>query len=282
MLRLLLILFCTHLYADDQLSHFRIKRYFVQRAQAMQMEMGERFPDELRPYIGFQFIQISNDNLIDNRGSQVDAIGVPGLVTLKADTWLSFIESDINLDLLILHELYRMAGINDDSYRLSLPLYRDFYTSEETSNLYCDLNETLFENYYQTRDYRVTGRASLGSSGGVLIINTMNRQGPHQAVYDNARAQAETKCREEGYPDGFQIIETGGIRMERSYSNGFRREGAQMRIKVRCQRLSQRRLSRGSRRELLCEKVENCRNLLDRFGAHKQIEKLENDHQRCF
>lgn len=280
MIRILLLLLSFQVLADDQVTDFRIKRFFVQRAQMMKMEMGERFPSELSDFIGFQYINVTRETLVDNRGSQVDAIGVPGSVTLKAESWLEFIESDINLDLLILHELYRMAGIDDDSYIRSMPLYLEFYSDSDSGRLYCDLNETLFETYYQARDFRVTGRANIGN--GPLIINTMSGGGSHRDAYNNALAEGEAKCVEEGFPDGFRVVDTGSIRIGSSNTNGFRRSGAEIRIKVRCLRQSQRRLSRRQRRELLCEKVINCQQLLSQMNANDQINTLTDDYGRCF
>ena len=58
----------------------------------------------------------------DNSGSMVDAIGIPGLVTLNAARWLDHFEKNRDIYYLVFHEMLRSAAIDDDNYVLSKAL----------------------------------------------------------------------------------------------------------------------------------------------------------------
>lgn len=64
-------------------------------------------------------VVVSELPLLDNTGSDVDAIGVPGQVVLNKKAWYSHFESQRDIYFLVLHELLRSAGINDDNYVIS-------------------------------------------------------------------------------------------------------------------------------------------------------------------
>ncbi len=67
-------------------------------------------------------VSVTERILIDNSGSKVDAIGVPGLVTLSKNEWAEHFEKDRDVAYLVFHEMLRSAGINDDNYMVSKSL----------------------------------------------------------------------------------------------------------------------------------------------------------------
>jgi hypothetical protein len=57
--------------------------------------------------------------LYDNRGSRVDAIGVPGRIELDGGVWFRYSELKAKRHRLVFHEMLRAAGIDDDENRIS-------------------------------------------------------------------------------------------------------------------------------------------------------------------
>jgi hypothetical protein len=74
---------------------------------------------ELELTLDIQKINVTEKDLIDNTGSLVDAIGVPGLVTLQSESWFEHFEKERDVYYLVFHEMLRSAGVNDDNYRIS-------------------------------------------------------------------------------------------------------------------------------------------------------------------
>lgn len=64
-------------------------------------------------------IALTNDILIDNTGSVVDAIGVPGLIILNSASWLDHFEKERNVYYLVLHEMLRSSAVDDDDFVIS-------------------------------------------------------------------------------------------------------------------------------------------------------------------
>jgi hypothetical protein len=67
-------------------------------------------------------IAVAEGELKDNGGSDVDATGVPGLVTLRKEIWVEHFEKERDVYYLVFHEMLRSAGYNDDNYVYSQPL----------------------------------------------------------------------------------------------------------------------------------------------------------------
>jgi hypothetical protein len=64
-------------------------------------------------------IVVTNDLLMDNTGSIVDAIGVPGLVILSGANWLDHFEKERNVYYLVFHEMLRSLAVDDDDFVIS-------------------------------------------------------------------------------------------------------------------------------------------------------------------
>lgn len=78
---------------------------------------------ELGQALDYNRIDISLTPLIDNSGSFVDAIGVPGKITLDQQAWAAHFDGRRDIYFLVLHEMLRSNGINDDNYILSKKIY---------------------------------------------------------------------------------------------------------------------------------------------------------------
>lgn len=77
---------------------------------------------ELEMTLDIQKINVTDQDLIDNTGSLVDAIGIPGSVTLQAEPWFEHFEKERDVYYLVFHEMLRSAGVNDDNYKISQAL----------------------------------------------------------------------------------------------------------------------------------------------------------------
>lgn len=75
--------------------------------------------DELKATLTTERIALTNEILIDNTGSVVDAIGVPGLIILNSASWLDHFEKERNVYYLVLHEMLRSSAVNDDDFVIS-------------------------------------------------------------------------------------------------------------------------------------------------------------------
>ncbi len=78
-------------------------------------------PEELRDYLDIKIIKLSTEVLTDNGGSKVDAIGEPNSITLyegkesEGTGWYGIYQRN-EAEKLVLHEMLRAHGINDDNY----------------------------------------------------------------------------------------------------------------------------------------------------------------------
>jgi hypothetical protein len=77
---------------------------------------------ELRRAFDETEIIVKDDMLVDNRGRVVDAIGEPGRVILSRGRWVETVYREFDMDRLVFHELLRVAGVDDDNYRISASL----------------------------------------------------------------------------------------------------------------------------------------------------------------
>lgn len=77
---------------------------------------------DLKATLTTERIVVTNDILMDNTGSIVDAIGVPGLVILNSSSWLDHFEKERNVYFIVFHEMLRSLAVNDDDYVISKDL----------------------------------------------------------------------------------------------------------------------------------------------------------------
>lgn len=91
------------------------------RGQALVAEHLLQIAD-LKATLDIGVISVQEGILIDNNGSVVDALGVPGKITLSQDRWMAHFENGRDVYFLVFHEMLRAAGINDDNYVISKDL----------------------------------------------------------------------------------------------------------------------------------------------------------------
>ncbi|MBF0363184.1 MAG: DUF4360 domain-containing protein [Oligoflexia bacterium] len=64
-------------------------------------------------------IGVTQGPLIDNNGSIVDALGIPGKILLDHDKFFEHFEKDRDVYYLVFHEMLRAIAVNDDDYVIS-------------------------------------------------------------------------------------------------------------------------------------------------------------------
>lgn len=78
--------------------------------------------EALRSTLNIRVIKLSANQLTDNGGSKVDALGSVGSITLfegdklAGSGWYGIFEKADLVEKLVLHEMLRAAGVNDDNY----------------------------------------------------------------------------------------------------------------------------------------------------------------------
>lgn len=135
-----------------------IRNYFIKQGRVILDRVGES--TEFRAYLkkhehlefnllysflNTQTIQVVKNLELDNTGSVVDAIGIPGKIKLSQKTWQTYISKNIDLDRIIFHELLRAADVNDDEYRISKLI--DQPKAEEAQPYVMGYSRVLWKDY---------------------------------------------------------------------------------------------------------------------------------------
>ena len=76
----------------------------------------------LEDTLDINLIKVTEQTLIDNTGSVVDALGIVDLVTLNSSAWFEHFQNGRDVYYLVFHEMLRSAGVNDDNYIISKQL----------------------------------------------------------------------------------------------------------------------------------------------------------------
>lgn len=76
----------------------------------------------LEDTLDINLIKVTEQTLIDNTGSVVDALGVVDLITLNSGAWFEHFQNGRDVYYLVFHEMLRSAGVNDDNYIISKKL----------------------------------------------------------------------------------------------------------------------------------------------------------------
>lgn len=280
---LIFLLISTSVLANDPVSELRVKRYFVSKALSIVQRLGEDAPQGMREMANPRFVEVVSGNLIDNRGSIVDAIGFPGGVRLQRERWLSFIDQGLNVDLLVLHELFRMIGINDDSFRVSIPLFREHLDIQSQEKFYCDTNRTTISVEQVEREFWVEGTAVSQTQSRVFsTIGNSNSSVINQAK-ESALHNGAERCRQENENSEFTPLFYGNISYQNSNRNGFVRRNTTITLKIKCSYQNIVELSRRRSRELYCRKVSLCVELAKDLELNEVEDNLLNlsDREGC-
>lgn len=97
--------------------------------------------EKLRKTLDINVISTTDELLYDNRGNPVDALGSINRITLYRGTdsansgWYGLFKRDELVEKLVLHEMLRAAGVNDDNYIYSSQVL-DKYDSESFNKEY--------------------------------------------------------------------------------------------------------------------------------------------------
>lgn len=100
-----------------------VVEYLRETQQGAQLLKAHNLNDgDLDATLDIAKVSVTETPLRDNTNSVVDAIGVPGLVTLNQTAWAVHFEKERDVYYLVFHEMLRSAGVNDDNYIISAAL----------------------------------------------------------------------------------------------------------------------------------------------------------------
>ncbi|MGK0367423.1 MAG: hypothetical protein ACI9QD_000558 [Thermoproteota archaeon] len=114
--------------------------------------------EQLRSVLNIDVIQLSREPLFDNQGSAVDAIGEYRKILLYEGNsisktgWIGIFERKELVEKLVLHEILRAAGVNDDNYYYSSKVLKSHDLSLFDSRSYikwCSQSASFVESSLQ-------------------------------------------------------------------------------------------------------------------------------------
>ncbi|MCK5073643.1 MAG: hypothetical protein KAQ98_09475 [Bacteriovoracaceae bacterium] len=254
---------------SEQIKDKRIIQYFFNTGNVLLDDLQQISPDfyinnhpieieKLKDALNNGNIDLATKELVDNSGSLVDSIGVFQQVILYKKSWLEFIKSDVDIRLLVLHEILRMAAINDDNYMISKKLYGELnplQTMEDISiRPYCNLRAKKTITVIQTKKVKGKGSDSIKNTGMILIIsgNGSNSNSAWQAAIKDA----SQKCLDAGY-DEFQY-HRGTRFIGSSNNNGFKKSGIEVNVRGVCIRNKIKKRPKKEIKAEICGKINQC------------------------
>jgi hypothetical protein len=245
---LILLSFSISALAQDMRAA-RVEAFFREQAKAV-------MTPELESVLAAGMITVVKEELKDNGGSLVDAIGEPGKVTLSEERWMTFLREGRDVRLLVLHELLRMAGVNDDNYRMSRRMIPQTPIVAE-ARPYCDLRVARTVTEERTKKMTGEGFGRPPENGAIIVFGGSNQR----IAQENAILDLNEKCRAKGYLDGV-IVQGGYSSMSRENTNGFIRNETKVVMEGLCiKRVSVQRAKKDQKAEG-CQKALLCRELL--------------------
>lgn len=250
MKQFLILLFLSFSVLAQDMRAERVEAFFREQAKAV-------MTPELESVLAAGKIVVVKDELKDNGGSLVDAIGEPGKVTLSEVRWMSFLREGRDVRLLVLHELLRMAGVNDDNYLMSRHMIAQTRITVE-ARPYCDLRVARTVTEERTKKMTGEGFGRPPENGGAMVFGGSSQR----VAQENAILDLNEKCRSKGFLDGV-IIQGGYSSMSRENTNGFIRNETKVVVEGVCiKRVSVQRAKKFQKAEG-CQKALLCRDLLN-------------------
>ncbi|MBD65126.1 MAG: hypothetical protein CME62_07965 [Halobacteriovoraceae bacterium] len=240
--------------ANEDVYKIQVKNFFLHHAHQIIEELHP-LDSELVSQHDIQIItqamdeleiQVVFENLIDNSGSIVDAIGIPGKLILNGDSWLEFYKKNSDIRTLVLHEMLRVSGINDDHFKISLPVFYTLFENNtaQYKNLYCDLH--VETTYYK-------------SKFSTLSANSYMRHFSDAQV--DIRNQMENECKsKDGILDSrisFQFA------FKRRNNNGFSETVRAVEGIGQCEKRKIKKRKKRDIRQDRCFKLNSCLQLFD-------------------
>lgn len=255
-----LFLVSQSVFAED-LKSLRVKTFFNEQSEAVLESLSDSvsFKSQMKRAYQAGEVEVVESELLDNTGSLVDAIGVPGKVTLSQERWLGFIKEDRDIRLLVAHELMRMAGIPDDNYIYSRTIVKQ--TNVHTSaRSYCDLRISLTTTREVQKSITGVGYAPAPYGGNVF----MTGRGVDNSAQDDAMNAAIQDIKEKCQGQGYEKYGTGSgtLSMERRNTNGRKRVEFKVTLDGICVKDQAVRRPKSAQQLEGCKKVDLCRELL--------------------
>lgn len=257
---LAMVLLSASVFAQDMRAE-RVKIFFLDQARTV-------VTPELESVLANGEIIVFKGELRDNGGSLVDAIGEVGKVTLAEDRWMSFLREGRDVRLLVLHELLRMAGVDDDNYRVSRTMMPQAPSTLE-ARPYCDLRVTSTRIEEKTKEMSGEG---FGRSSGTGLLNTVGGSNL-RAAQENAVIDLAEKCRAKGFADGV-VAQSAYSTMESRNTNGFIRQEMKVVVDGICVKKVSVRRTRKQQKTEACYKASLCRDLLN-DGALAPLQEVD-------
>lgn len=258
---LLLFLLASIAAKAQDLRSFRVKTYFIEQAENVLRDMseGEQFKRSMSTALATSTVVVVEKELVDNTGSLVDAIGIPGKVTLSQERWLDFIKEGRDTRLLVAHELMRMAGIPDDNYVHSRKVVKQT-SPQSKSRPYCDLRVAQTTTRESRKEIRGTGYAPAPYGGNVFMSGPNVDNSAQGNAMEAAVQDIKEKCQDQGYER--YGTGQGTLSLERRNTNGRKRIEYKVTLNGICSKDQAVRRPREAQREEGCKKVSFCRELL--------------------
>lgn len=251
----------------------RLKQFIINKASSIVHEkIDDNFSKEdlLKglSILSTQNIIIEWNPLLDNRGSAVDMLGLPGSLTVDGNRIEKYIRENIDISILIIHELHRIAGINDDSYHLTKN-YLPYLKLDQTSNLYCDLNVSKTLTTIKTKSMNLNVETDAGHYGGAIVINSSVQQ----QVQNELKRNAQTKCKKKGYDQLHKIDSLGSLAIFSDCGLFGCERLAKLDAKITC---SKAQISKRKKRDIkkeACQKANICKDLFNNLSEGQEKEK---------
>ena len=246
-MKYLILIFITFSALADEARNQRAVLFFMQKAQ-------EILPSDLYSNVKAGEVVAVTEELIDNTGSLVDAIGVPGKIKLSTDRWLTFLREGRDIRLLVLHEALRLSGINDDNYLISRTMLPSTLAPEE-ERAYCDLRISRTRHEQQTKKMKGTGYGKPPTDGVIFFTGNIQRE-----LELSAEQDLRKNCLDKGYSSEVRIL-GGQMEMSRRNSNGRQQHETKLVLEGQCVKHVPVRKSKKEQSLEACRKVAICREL---------------------
>ncbi len=210
---------------------------------------------ELSQFLESSSIEVQNNDLIDNTGSLVDALGTDHKVILSANSWSEFMKAKKDIRLLVLHEVLRMAQINDDNYVHSLKALPTT-TSQNTIAPYCNLRVQTTKVVFSSKQFTGVGYTTPVTVG----YFTNNSSNPEEAKV-NAVVDLEANCVKKGYSYGPENIR-GVLMIKNRNVNGFKTNVYEAKLTGTCYKPENVSREKSEQKAEICQKIDLCQNIL--------------------
>ncbi|HEY8271862.1 MAG TPA: DUF4360 domain-containing protein [Pseudobdellovibrionaceae bacterium] len=135
---------------------------FLQQTQEGQKLLLDNHmdPQSLQKLLDIQTVSVSETSLVDNGGSDVDAIGEKGKIVLQKNRWMEHLEKERDVYYLVFHELLRALVINDDNYVISkslLPFPKERRLTTRINPLYPLIDSERLDKVFLLEQLTVNG-----------------------------------------------------------------------------------------------------------------------------